>query len=241
MSDVRLLLLSNSTMAGEPWLGWPEPHIRAFLGTGVKSVFFVPFAGVRLAWNDYALQARERLREMGYSLVAAHETDDPCADLTSADAVVVGGGNTWHLIDHLHRTGLLPAIREKVLEGMPYLGWSAGSNVACPTIRTTNDMPIVEPPSMQALGLVPFQINPHFTDAHPPGHAGETRTDRLLEFIEVNPAAAVLGLPEGTALRREGASLALIGEKPARLFKKGHEPRDLWPGESLDFLLVEHA
>jgi len=234
---MRLLLLSNSTNAGEGYLAWPEPHIRAFLGEGSKRIFFVPFAGLRLSWDEYARRVRERFSAMGHTLQAAHETRTPLALAAAAEVLVVGGGNSFQLIKELHETGLAPLIRERVRSGVPYIGWSAGANVACPTIRTTNDMPVVEPPSLSAMGLVPFQINPHFTDAHPPGHAGETRTERLLEFLEANPTATVVGLPEGTALRREGERLSLIGSKPARLFRKGAEPRDLWPGENLGFLL----
>ena len=235
MNETRLLLMSNSTMVGEKWLGWPEDHLKAFLGPSVKTLFFVPFAGVRMSWNEYAGMARERFGEMGYGLVAAHEPADPAAALASSDAVVIGGGNTWHLIDTLHRTGLLPLIGEKVLQGSPFVGWSAGSNVACPTIRTTNDMAVVEPPSTQALGLVPFQINPHYTDAHPPGLGGETRADRILEFVEVNPEVTVIGLPEGDLLKVEGGKTELVGSFPARLFKKGKEPWLVQPGEALSF------
>jgi len=235
MSEVRLLLMSNSTMLGEKWLGWPEEHIRSFLGPGVKSLFFVPFAGVRMTWDEYVGLARERFGEMGYGLVGAHEPGDPMDALASSDAVVIGGGNTWHLINALHRTFLLPAIREKVLNGAPFVGWSAGSNVACPTIRTTNDMAVVEPPSTKALGLVPFQINPHYTDAHPPGLGGETRADRILEFVEVNPDITVVGLPEGDLLRVEGARTELVGSFPAKFFKRGKEPWLVRPGEPLSF------
>jgi len=175
MAQRRLLLLSNSTNPGEPWLGWPEAHIRDFLGAGVKSLFFVPFAGVRLEWDEYANMARKRFAEMGYSLVAAHETASPLEAALKADALVVGGGNTFHLLHHLQASGLLPLIRERVLSGIPYIGWSAGTNVACPTIMTTNDMPVVQPASLNALGLVPLQINPHYTEERLPNHGGETR------------------------------------------------------------------
>ena len=122
---------------------------------------------------------------------------------------------------------------------MPYFGWSAGSNLACPTIRTTNDMPIVEPPSFEAFDLVPFQINPHYTDYHPPGHMGETRDERLGEFVHANPGVRVIGLREGTMLRVEGDEIKLLGGKPARYFIKGEAPRDVAPEESFNFLLAE--
>lgn len=222
----RLLLLSNSTMAGEPYLGWPEPAIRSFLGPAARRAFFVPFAGVRITWDEYTAMVRERFGAMGYELLAAHETADPMSEVARAEAIVVGGGNTFHLLHHLCQSGLLGVISERAKEGVPYIGWSAGANVACPTIKTTNDMPIIEPPSFDALGLLPFQINPHFTDALPPGHGGETRTDRIREFLEVNPETAVVGLREGTYLRLEDGRLTFGGERPARIFRRGDDPVD---------------
>jgi dipeptidase E len=237
MNPMRLLLLSNSTMAGEPYLQWPAEAIRGFLGGGVRSVFFVPFAGIRITWDDYAAQVGERFEEWGYEVKPAHRSATPLREAARAEAVVVGGGNTFQLVALLQETGLLQVIRERAEDSVPYIGWSAGANVACPTLRTTNDMPVVQPGSFRTLGLVPFQINPHFTDAQPPGHAGETRTDRILEFVEVNPDVPVLGLPEGTGLRREGSSLELFGSGPGRLFVKGAQARDCPPGKPLDFLL----
>jgi dipeptidase E len=144
--------------------------------------------------------------------------------------VVVGGGNTFQLLAALHRDGLVLAIRDAVTTGTPYIGWSAGANVACPTIRTTNDMPIVEPPTFDALGLVPFQINPHFTVARVPNHGGETRTERLLEFTTANPDSDVLALPEGTMIEVDPTGTTLIGPHPALLFRGGREPLEIPPG-----------
>jgi len=237
MAATRLLLLSNSTNPGEPWLGWPEPHLRAFLGEGVKSLFFVPFAGVRIDWDEYAATARKRFTEMGCSLVSAHETEAPLETALRADGLVVGGGNTFHLLYHLRASGLLQVIRERALAGVPFIGWSAGTNVACPTIMTTNDMPVVQPDRMDALDLVPFQINPHYTEERLPNHGGETRVDRLLEFIAVNRQTAVLGLPEATALRVEGDELTLLGSRPAKIFHYGVEPVEVHPGDPLSDLL----
>jgi dipeptidase E len=137
----------------------------------------------------------------------------------------------------LYEQGLVDAIRDRVNAGIPYLGWSAGSNVVCPTIKTTNDMPIVETPSLDALALVPFQINPHYLDGHPEGHQGETREQRIAEFVEVNPDVYVVGLREGSMLRVENSSVELIGGQQMRLFKKGLEPAEYRPGDSIDFLL----
>jgi dipeptidase E len=166
-----------------------------------------------------------------------HREANALSAVNEAEAVAVAGGNTFHLLSHIYKHDLLAAIRSRVIAGAPYIGWSAGSNVACPTIRTTNDMPIVEPPSFDALGLVPFQINPHYLDAHPEGHQGETREERILEFIEANPGLHVVGLREGSILRIEGGRITLLGEKTARVFIKGAEPKEYSHADSLEFLL----
>ena len=237
MSSKRLLLLSNSTNYGEPYLEYPQSAIKDFLGTEVRTILFIPYAGVRMSFDDYAATVRERFEAMGYKLDSIHRAADPVAAVRSAQAVAVGGGNTFHLLRGLYEAGILDVIRERVEAGVPYIGWSAGSNVACPTIRTTNDMPVVEPPSLNALGLVPFQINPHYTDDHPAGHNGETRAQRISEFTELNPGTFVAGLREGTILRIEGSDIRLLGDQPVRIFIKGRQPVDYSPNESLRFLL----
>jgi dipeptidase E len=237
MTHKRLLLLSNSTNYGERYLGYSVEAIKGFLGAEIKRVLFVPFAGVRHTYDEYAKNVRERFEEMGYQLDSVHEARDPSQAVREAEAIAVGGGNTFHLLRGLYESKLIATIRARVEGGAPYIGWSAGSNVACPTIRTTNDMPIVEPPSLDALKLIPFQINPHYTDERAEGHAGETRDERLQEFIEVNPDMAVVGLREGTILRIEDTSIKLLGEKSARVFLKGREAKDYTPQESLQFLL----
>jgi len=234
---MRLLLLSNSTNPGQAYLDHAVDWLRHFLGEGVRRVLFVPFAGVTISFDDYAGRVRERLEPLGYAVESLHAvTCDLGEAVTKAEAVLVGGGNSFHLLDFVYRHHLLDPLRARVADGMPYVGWSAGSNLACPTIRTTNDMPIVEPPTLDALGLIPFQINPHYTDAHPPGHQGETRAQRLLEFVAVNPTLPVAGLPEGTALRVEGARIEKLGPHPVRLFAHGEEPREV-AERDLSFLL----
>ena len=161
----RLLLLSNSTNVGEPFLQYPIRTIQQFLGTAVPGVLFVPYAGVRLSFSDYAARVRESFREIGIAVTSIHETENPAAAVERAATIVVGGGNTFCLLDRLYSHGLVERIRERVFQGVPYVAWSAGSNVACPSIKTTNDMPIVQPYSLGALDLIPFQINPHYTDA----------------------------------------------------------------------------
>lgn len=237
MSGKRLLLLSNSTNYGEPYLSYPGNAIRDFLGEAIKSVLFVPFAAVRFSEDDYAASVKERFAQWGYGLSSLHASDDPQAALHNAEAIIVGGGNTFQLLRGLYEANLLDGIRTRVEGGLPYVGWSAGANVACPTIKTTNDMPIVEPPGFKALGLIPFQINPHYTDAVIAGHSGETRAERLAEFIEANPGVHVVGLQEGSILRIEGTVISLLGDKAARIFIKGQEARDYTADESLEFLL----
>ena len=232
---MRLLLLSNSTNFGEKYLDHAMAEIRAFLGP-VKRLTFVPFA---LADHKaYTAKARERFAREGIevmSLVAERGRSDT---LDSADAVFVGGGNTFRLLRALHSTGHLEELRDRVSAGMPYIGASAGTNVAAPTIKTTNDMPIVQPASFDALGLVPFQINPHFIDADPSSsHMGETREERLREYLEENPAP-VLGLREGAWVQVEGDRATLGGAKGARLFRRGAEPLELPPGADLSATLA---
>ena len=233
----RLLLLSNSRNSGGGYLDHAEGAIRAFLGPGVGRVLFLPYAAVRVSYDAFAASVGIKLREWGYGLDCAHLASDPAAAVARAEAVVVGGGNTFHLLKQLYDHGLLEAIRARVAQGIPYVGWSAGANVAGLSIRTTNDMPIVQPPSFEALGLVPFQINPHYTDAVIPDHAGETRAERLLEFVAANPGVPVVGLREGSILRVEGGTLELLGEKSARVFESGREPAEYQSGFSLQFLM----
>lgn len=234
-----LLLLSNSTNHGQPYLGHAIPLIGSFLGPDVEKVAFVPFAGVTVDYDGYSKLVAEKFAEAGYTVVPVHESRDPAAAVRSADAIAVGGGNTFRLIERLYEFGLRKAIREEVLAGKPYIGWSAGSNIACPTIRTTNDMPIVEPPSFDALDLVPFQINPHYLDAHPEKHQGETREQRILEFIELNADTYVVGLREGSTLEVRGPQVILHGEKPFRVFVSGQKPREVYPGDDLAFLFQD--
>jgi dipeptidase E len=229
----RLLLLSNSRDAEGRFLEWPRDAIRSLLGDARRLVF-VPYASVRTGPDDYTTLVRGALGALGHEVRSVHESDDPVAAVRDAEGIVVGGGNTFHLLKRLQETNLLAALRDRARAGVPYLGWSAGSVVAGPTIRTTNDMPIVEVPSLDALGLIPFQINAHYTDAHPPGFRGETRAERLAEFVTVNPALTVVGLPEGTGLRVEGEQASFFGGEPARVFRQGRDVVLVRPGESLD-------
>jgi dipeptidase E len=241
MQNRRLLLLSNSKNANQGYLEHAEGYLKEFLGTAVRGVLFIPYAGVRVTWQDYAANVRKHFQQMGYELYAIHETGNAEAAVQTAEAIAIGGGNTFHLLRALYENKLLEAIRARVAQGVPYIGWSAGSNVACPTIKTTNDMPIVEPQSFQALGLVPFQLNPHYLDTHPQGHQGETREERLLEFVAANPEVCAVGLREGSLLQIEGAAIKLLGEKTARVFRNGQEIREYGAADSLAFLLARDA
>ena len=240
MATRRLLLLSNSRNRGGGWLDHVEPLIRETLGRnpageGPKTLLFLPFAAVTITYDGYVAMAAKRFAAMGYKVIGAHRTTP--ASIRQFDAIVAGGGNTWHLLAEARARGWLGPIRARVKAGVPYLGWSAGANLACPTIRTTNDMPVIDPRGFDALNLVPFQLNPHYTDKTIKGHGGESRDDRLNEFTKVNPAVAVLGIREGSLVKVEGARARLLLGPGARLFRHGRKPRDLAPGADLSRLL----
>ena len=230
----RVLLVSSSTCHPTGFLDHAESELRDFLGD-VRRVLFLPWA---LRDRDaYAEKVRERLGRMGYEVDSAHQTADPGRSVESAEAVFAGGGNTFRLLKTLYEHDLLGLIRRRVAEGMPYVGSSAGSNVAGPTIRTTNDMPIVEPPSLTALGLVPFNLNPHYLDPDPAStHQGETREERIAQFHEENDPP-VVALREAAMLRIEGRAVSVRGASRARLFRKGEPPCEFSPGDRLDFLI----
>ena len=230
MNSMRLLLISTSAVHGTGYLDHPESEIRSLLD-GVRCLLFVPFA---LYDRDvYANKVRQRFAQMGYKVTSLHEVCDMLKAIRTAEAVFVGGGNTFRLLKALYDFKLLDAIGERVRGGMPYIGSSAGSNVACPTIRTTNDMPIVEPPSLAALNLVPYQINPHYLDPDASStHMGETREERLLQYLEENDIP-VVGLREGAMIRYENGEAILKGTRGARIFKRGIPPFELDPGANL--------
>ena len=234
---MRLLLISNSTNAGESYLEYPKNNIKEFLGAKPVRALFIPYAAVTFSYDAYEEKVNERFREIGHEVISIHRFPDPVEAVTKADAIVTGGGNTWKLLKTVRDNNLIEIVRQKVISGTPYIGWSAGSNLVCPTIKTTNDMAIVEPDSFNALNLIPFQINPHYLDANPEGHAGETREQRIEEFIEANPGIIVAGLREGTMLLRENNNMTLIGKRRMRIFKKGQIPVEIDPGEDLSFLL----
>jgi dipeptidase E len=230
----RILLISSSNVHGTGYLDHAEPEIRDFLGP-VRRVLFFPWA---LRDSDgYAGKVRERLGRMGLEVDSIHEAPDPACAVDGAEAVFVGGGNTFRLLKTMYEEDVLVPLRRRVWEGMPYIGSSAGSNVAGETIRSTNDMPVVEPPTLSALGIVPFCMNPHYLDPDPTStHKGETREERIAQFHEENEQP-VVGLREGAILRVEGKTVSLRGIARMRLFRRGESPEEFEPGARLDFLL----
>jgi len=234
---MRLLLLSNSTNSGEAYLKYPINQIKDFLGEKPVNALFIPFAAVTVSFDEYEQKVRDRFSEIGHSITSIHQVRSMTKAVKKAEAIIIGGGNTFQLLKFLQQNNLLDIIRKKVRNGTPYLGWSAGSNVACPSIRTTNDMPILEPKGFKAMGLVPFQINPHYTDIVPVGHVGETRDQRIAEFMAANPDKIVVGLWEGTMLSYTDDKLRLIGDRPARIFKYQQQPVDLYNTDDFSFLM----
>jgi dipeptidase E len=234
---MRLLLISNSTNAGEEYLAYPMDMIKEFIGPKKVNILFIPYAGITISYDNYAARVNARFHEIGHSITSIHNHANPKQAVSDADLIVLGGGNTWQLLHLLQKNELIERIRDKVLSGTPYIGWSAGSNLCCPTIRTTNDMAVVQPDNFNALNLVPFQINPHYLDANPEGHAGETREDRINEFIQVNQDIYVLGLREGTMLLLENNTIKLIGKRNVRIFRYGITASELSSNDDLSFLM----
>ena len=231
---MKVLLVSNSTVYGRGYLDHVEEEITNFL-TGAGRVLFFPFA--LYDRNGYAARAKTRFAAMGYSMESVHQTDNPQKAIEQTEAIFIGGGNTFRLLKALQDLDLIEAIRRRVKAGAPYIGSSAGSNVAAPTIKTTKDMPIVQPRSFDALGLVQFQISPHYLDADPTSeHMGETQEERILQFLEENDTP-VVGLREGAWLLVEGDSVMLKGSTGARIFRRGCAPVEAAPVTQISTLV----
>lgn len=230
---MQLLMLSSSREGDSGYLEHAIPFINQHLGD-IQELVFIPFAGVTVDWNEYTQLVQDTLPHI--KVTGIHQYGSAKNALEQAQAIAVGGGNTFNLLNELYQQELLELIKTRVSHGVPYIGWSAGSNICGNSIRTTNDMPIVEPPSFNALNLVPFQLNPHYSDYHPPGFNGETRAQRLAEFMAVNPQMPVLAIREGSALLRQGNKLTLIGDKDGVVFKGG-EQENIKAGSTLsDYL-----
>lgn len=257
---MKLLLISNSTNYKEKYLDWCMPLIQQFLGSfKEKNILFFPYAVVRngATLEESYTAATEKVKNcfknfgIETNIVSIHTAIDPVQAVNNADAIMVSGGNTFHLVYELHKNKLIEPVRRKVLEGAPYLGWSAGSNVACPTLKTTNDMPIVMPESFKCFDFVPFQINPHYIDPYPTEveekltHAGESRQDRIEEFLRINPETTVVGLREATALWVENDKITLKEyeknpfhkERKMIILKENQDTREIAPNQCFDFAL----
>lgn len=231
---MELLLLSNSRAPGMPAFAHMKDELTELVGG--HRVLFVPYA---IADHDaYTDDVAAALNPFGIEVTGVHTASSPAEAVRAAEVVFVGGGNSFRLLKALQDLDLIAAIRDAVGAGTRYIGSSAGTNMACPSLRTTNDMPIVQPGSFEALGLVPFQINPHYLDPPPSsGHMGETRQERLLQFLEENDVA-VIGLREGSYLRVSGDT-ATLGGKRGRLFERGVDPREVADGTDLSDWLTK--
>ncbi|TRY98883.1 hypothetical protein DNTS_009291 [Danionella cerebrum] len=235
----KLLLVSNSTLHGGGYLQHCQEHIQHFFGQEVKRVLFVPYA---LHDRDaYTKTARDKFQSLGYELDSVHEAANPVEAVRKAEGIFIGGGNTFRLLKALYDNDLVTEIRKRVLQdGIPYMGSSAGTNVATISINTTNDMPIVYPPTLTAISLVPFNINPHYLDPDPNSrHMGETREQRIVQYHEELGTPCVLGLREGSMLLVEGNKASLLGTTNARLFQRGKQTTEFEPGSDLSFLLID--
>lgn len=232
---MQLLIVSTSSVHGKPYLSYLEDEVKSFFKG--KNILFIPYARPGgISWDEYTAKASERFTEWGFNMTGIHTHEDPIKALKEADGVFTGGGNTFVLVKTLYDLNLMQPLREAVKAGLPYMGSSAGSNLTGLTVRTTNDMPIVYPPSFDALGLVPFNINPHYLDPDPSStHMGETRETRIGEFHHYNDQP-VVGLREGSWLRRNGDKLELKGELKARVFKKGVAAIERAPGDWSDMI-----
>ena len=216
----KALLMSSSRKGNLGYLEHAAEQIHAVLQHQGQQVLFIPYAAVTFGFDEYLSRVQPVFEGLGYGIGSIHHEKNPLAAIEKAEAIAIGGGNTWALLARLYEQKIVAAIRARVDEGTPYIGWSAGSNVANPTIRTTNDMPIIEPPSFTALGIIPFQVNPHFISGKPVGHNGESREERLEEFLAMNPSENLMALPEGSALLVEGKQGRILGEPGALHFKR---------------------
>lgn len=239
MSQPRILALSSSRVGNSGYLEKATPLIQNLLGYHTLNIAFIPFASVEKDYSEYANMVRPGLKDMPYTInVVEHANAKSVVE--TCDVIMVGGGNTFKLLHDIYEAGLLGVIRGKVNAGTPYIGWSAGSNITGLTIGTTNDMPIIEPKSFKALALFPFQINPHYINQKVEGFNGETRDQRLEEFMKFNPDQSIIGLPEGTALQLQSGELRFIGDCSGVLFQTSEGSvvkRDVMIDEDLSFLL----
>jgi len=234
----KLLLFSNSTNYGSDFLQHAINPIKEFLEeNNVKKIVFIPYAIVSLTYDDYENKVKRKFKEIGFDITSIHNFEDKIEVINKSECIVVGGGNTFQLLNLIYETGIYNVIKEKVNNGCPYIGWSAGSNIACPTISTTNDMPIVFPKTFQAFGFINFQINPHFTEKTIENHAGETREQRIKEFLSLNPSIKVLGLREGCWLKILDNRIFHFGNATSKLFLSKNQFIEITNGEVTHFFV----
>jgi dipeptidase E len=236
MKQSNLLLLSSSKYRDTEYLQHAKSMFEGFLSGRAKELLFIPYANVAKEYDQYETRVGAALASLGVKVRSIHRAGDAAAAIKSAKAIAVGGGNTFALLSHLQGASLLDPIRQAVANGAPYIGWSAGANLACPTLCTTNDMPICEPTGFGAMGLIPFQLNAHYIAGKIAGHNGESRGQRLSEFLALNPKKCVLALPEGAALICRGGKKTISGEADGILFtsqgqktaKRGEDLSWIW-------------
>ena len=229
---LNLLLLSNSRTAQGGYLGHALEAITEMV-VGRDRIVFFPFAGVTTHWRDYTELVKAAFQPLGLPVIGADDLEPVAASLHDSDVIFIGGGNTFRLLAECRRREWSDLIRTAVQRGTPYIGSSAGSVIACPSIHTTNDMPIVDPKGLGALGFVPFQLNCHFTDFTPPGHQGETRRQRISEFLTLHPDMTVIGLPEGDWIRTQNEDFILHGTHPAWRFQLGRDAVQILVGDAI--------
>lgn len=223
---MKLLLLSNSKLPNKRYLEYALKPIEQFIGQK-KHAIFIPYAGVIQSWDDYTTKVQNALASLCIEITGIHTLTQPINAIEQTEIIIVGGGNTYNLLKQCRENNIIEAIQQKVKRDGLYIGWSAGSNLACPTICTTNDMPIVDPHGFNSLNLIDYQINPHYTNSLPQGHQGETRDDRIAEFLVAQPNYQVIGLPEGDWLVVENGQSQLHGNKPAFKFNSDHLKEEL--------------
>lgn len=237
MTRPNLLLLSSSKFRDTGYLLHAIPVLEAFLDAEVNEILFIPYANAAKQYDSYEAKVAEALDGLGVVVKSIHHASDAVAEIHCAKAIAIGGGNTFALLSRIKEAGLIDPIRQVVEEGTAYIGWSAGANLACPTISTTNDMPICQPAGLDALGLIPFQINAHFIEGQINGHNGESREQRLAEYLAIHPNGRVVGLPEGTAIFQKGAQFFLRGEADGVLFT-AHGRQTIKRDEDLSWILT---
>ncbi|MBD1573953.1 dipeptidase PepE [Vibrio sp. S17_S38] len=238
-----IMLFSNGKLPGntqilEFGMNWIESMVKR---TGAKNFVFIPYAMIRGDYQERTDQLQAGFGKFGCNIINIDRAADPVKALQAADGVLVSGGNTWVLNKMLHDKGLVGPLRQAVLQqDKPYIGWSAGTNIAAPTMCTTNDMPIVSAAILTSLNFVPFQINPHYIEASVEGHMGETRDERIEEYLLVNPNQVVAGIPEGTLLHIKDGQLTYhaANNKPMKLFAYKQEPQYFESGSDIQFLMA---